>query len=89
MKVDLYLKVVLTVIALALALNLLKPVLDPTDVEARGDGKFEGVQMGIAMGAVSFFDTNTGEIWVYNRGFKNSAVKVSISQLGEPIVAGK
>jgi hypothetical protein len=65
MKVDLYTKIVLTVIALALTFNLLKPVLLPSDVAAEEDKKFEHLQISISAVGIYFFDTKTGDLWIY------------------------
>jgi hypothetical protein len=85
MKIDLYTKVILTVIALALIGNLLKSVLTPPAVQARNGGKFEHLQSSVGF-AVSFFDTRTGELWSYYED--GPQVKVSglkLIELGKPL----
>jgi len=72
MKIDLYTKIVLTVIALALTFNLLKPVLLPSDVEAQEDRKFGHLQVSISANRTYFFDTKTGDLWVY---YENNDIK--------------
>lgn len=67
MKIDLYTKIVLTVIALALTFNLLKPVLLPSDVAAEEGKKYGHFQLSTAAGVVYFFNTETGDLWVYDQ----------------------
>jgi hypothetical protein len=66
MKTDFYTKAVLTVIALVLIGILLKPVLTPSAVEAKDRVKFEHVQSSVGL-VISFFDTQTGNLWIYHR----------------------
>jgi hypothetical protein len=86
MKTDIYTKVVLTVIALALIGNLLKPVLTPSTVQAAGEGKFDHVQ--IVQGAVGlfFFDSKTSDLWHYGGISKETQIlRFRLVELGQPI----
>ena len=88
MKIDLYTKVFLTVIDLALVGNLLKPVLKPSTVQAAGEGKFGHVQVLQGFMGLLFFDTKTGDLWLYNGGASPKESKVSrikIVELGQPL----
>lgn len=58
MKIDLYTKTILTLIAIFLMIVALRPLI-PGPVSA-ADGKFAHVQFS---GASSFFDQRTGDIW--------------------------
>ena len=63
MRIDLYTKVILTVIALLLAVFTLKPVLQPHAVMAQGN--FGGIQFSYSGGNHAFFNANTGDVWEY------------------------
>lgn len=65
MRLDVYTKVVLTVIALALLLIACKPLAQPVGVAA--EGPFAGVQFSPDTGNVGFwlFDAKTGDVWHY------------------------
>jgi hypothetical protein len=84
MKPDLYTKAVLTVIAIALAAIAVNQYANPkTAVQAQGT--FAGVQYSNG----SFFDTRTGEVWVYNgccglgEGNGKFAGKMKLTKLGQ------
>jgi hypothetical protein len=80
MRIDLYTKTVLTVIALLLAVIALKPVLQPQAVMAQGN--LSGVQFAPDMSGGSwFFDTHTGDIWHYSGSEVDRHRKVT--QLGK------
>jgi len=84
MRIDLYTKTLLTVIALALLMIACKSVLEPNPVSA--EGPLSGVQVSLMpMGVGIFvFDTKTGEIWVY--GENNQAqYHGKITKLGAPL----
>jgi hypothetical protein len=82
MKTDFYTKVVLTVIALALVGNLLKPVVMPSAVQAAGVGKFEHL---IHFGLGGFFDTKTGDIWEYRYPDGSVAKHYILVEPGKPL----
>ena len=64
MKLDWYTKVILTIIALALVMNLIEPLRIPLPVEAASGGaKFGHLEV---VGTIGFFDPNTGDYWTYN-----------------------
>lgn len=84
MKMDLYTKITLTIIALLLMGNLLKPVLSPSVVQAREEAKFSHLQYSInTEGVVVFFDTKTGNMWFYHDEKPNSILK--LNELGKPL----
>src|SRR5580704_16347895 len=60
MRVDLYTKVILTLIALLLAVFTLKPILEPQAALADG---FAGIQFSYSGGNHAFFNTSTGDVW--------------------------
>jgi hypothetical protein len=62
MRVDLYTKTILTIIALLLAVFTLKPLFQPQ--AARADG-FGSVQFSYSGGNHAFFNVNTGDVWEY------------------------
>jgi hypothetical protein len=63
MRIDFYTKTILTIIALLLAVILLKPVLLPQ--AALASGNYAGVQFSYSQGNHAFFDGNTGDVWEY------------------------
>jgi hypothetical protein len=83
MTLDWYTKAVLTVIALALVGNLLKPVLTPPTVQVAGEGKFEHLQASIGVGGPLLFDTKTGDLWLYNFPDGTLAEKFKLVELGK------
>ena len=91
MHINLYTKVVLTVIALLLAVVALKPFIQPQSVAAQsraavvGQSSLAGVQFSSGEGYTTFFDTTTGDIWVY-RGL-DLVAHTKVTQLGKPMVA--
>jgi len=63
MRVDLYTKTILTLIALFLAVMALKPIFEPQ--AAMAQGRYGGVQFSYSGGSHAFFDTNSGDVWEY------------------------
>src|ERR1700690_3197621 len=63
MRIDLYTKTILTLIALLLAVFALKPVFQPQSAMAQGG--FAGIQFSYSGGNHAFFNTNTGDVWEY------------------------
>ena len=63
MRIDLYTKIILTLIAVLLAVFALKPILQPTAVMAQGN--FAGIQFSYSAGNHAFFNANTGDVWEY------------------------
>jgi len=63
MRIDLYTKTILTIIALLLAVFTLKPILQPQAVMA--DGNYGHVQFSYSGGNHAFFDTRSGDVWEY------------------------
>ena len=88
MKPDLYTKIVLTVIALALVMIACNQYVHPA-ATAEAQGAFAGVQLGPGL---TFFDTRSGEIWVYSQypgvageqGPVHS--KLRLTKLGQPLL---
>ncbi|HXP87675.1 MAG TPA: hypothetical protein VN841_23280 [Bryobacteraceae bacterium] len=71
MRIDLYTKAIVTLIAVLLAVIALKPILQPQ--AAMAEGGFAGVQFSYSGGNHAFFNTNTGDVWEYgdNGHFRN------------------
>jgi hypothetical protein len=63
MRIDLYTKSVLTIIALLLAVIVMKPILQPQS--ALADGGFASIQFSYSGGNHAFFDTRSGDVWEY------------------------
>jgi len=82
MRIDLYTKTILTVIALLLAVIALKPIVQPQPAMAQGN--FSGVQFSYSGGAHLFFDSRTGDIWDYdgNGGLRRH---FKVTQLGKDL----
>lgn len=90
MKSDLYTKVVLTVIAVALIMIVSNWYIRPTGtVQAQTAAQFSGVQFEVTpSGNYVFFDSRTGDIWSYDyeSGPGWSVSRTSITKLGKPPV---
>ena len=63
MRIDLYTKTILTLIALLLAVIALKPTFQPQTAMAAGN--FGGIQFSYSGGNHAFFNANTGDVWEY------------------------
>ena len=63
MRIDLYTKTVLTIIAVLLAVVVLKPILQPQ--AALADGAYVGLQFSYSGGNHAFFDTRSGDVYEY------------------------
>jgi len=63
MRVDTYTKAILTIIAVFLAVIMLKPILQPQ--VAMAEGSFAGIQFSYSAGNHAFFNANTGDVWEY------------------------
>jgi hypothetical protein len=84
MRVDLYTKTVLTVIALLLAIVVLKPIMQPTPAMAQGS--LGGMQLAGSEGWFYLFDAKSGDAWLYDgRGRVRSHLK--FTQAGQPASA--
>jgi hypothetical protein len=98
MRTDTYTKAVLTVIALLLTLIACRQYVTPEP--ARAEGPFAGLQHAAAQGAYTFFDTRSGELYVYadhDTQYRSSdgdiqyrasgklIRKYRLSKLGEPL----
>ena len=81
MRIDLYTKTILTVIALLLAVNALKPILQPQPAMAQGN--LNGVQFATDQGKRVFFDSRTGDIWIY--GGDQFMEHLKVAKLGSPL----
>jgi hypothetical protein len=80
MRVDLYTKTILTIIALLLAVVVLKPIFQPQP--AMAEGKYAAIQFSYSGGDHAFFDTRSGDVWEYgDKGnFKNH---YKVNELGK------
>jgi hypothetical protein len=63
MRIDLYTKTILTIIAVLLAVIVMKPILQPQTALAAGS--FAGIQFSYSGGNHAFFNVNTGDVWEY------------------------
>jgi hypothetical protein len=89
MRIDLYTKVILTLIVLLLAVIALKPIFQPQPALAQG--RFNGVQFCAIEGGLYAADMRTGDIWVYvthPASTLNGQVvgHYKLAQLGTPFV---
>ena len=64
MRIDLYTKTILTIIALLLAVIVLKPIFQPQATMA-DDRDFARIQFSYSGGNHAFFDTRSGDVWEY------------------------
>jgi hypothetical protein len=63
MRIDLYTKMILTLIALLLAVIALHPIFQPQSAMAQGN--YNGIQFSYSGGNHAFFDTRSGDVWEY------------------------
>jgi hypothetical protein len=83
MKPDLYTKAVLTVIAFMLVMMSCRQYISPsTTVQA--EGKFADLQFA-GPSEVSFFDTRTGEVWIYHPESGKLLLSWKVTKLGSPL----
>ena len=87
MKIDHYIRIVLTLICLFLGIIALKPFLDPDPGFAAYDDKFGNMRFAVNMQGAYFFDTRTGEIWNYIGQGGNIVVQKlgTVARMGEPL----
>jgi hypothetical protein len=84
MRIDLYTKAVLTIIAIMLSVIASNQLVSP--LVASAQGSFAGVQYtGFPN---SFFDSRTGEIWEYYTAGEFQG-KLRLTKLGQPLVKEK
>jgi hypothetical protein len=82
MRIDWYTKGVLTVIAVLLGLIALRPYVSP-DAVAHAQGPFAGVQFDAPSGDPAFFDSRTGDYWLYRDDGK--VIHGRVVKLGQPM----
>ncbi len=63
MRIDLYTKMILTLIALLLAVIALNPIFQPQSAMAQGN--YSAIQFSYSGGNHAFFDTRSGDVWEY------------------------
>jgi hypothetical protein len=63
MRIDLYTKTIFTIIALLLAVIVMRPLFQPQ--AALADGNYGGIQFSYSGGNHAFFDTRSGDVWEY------------------------
>jgi hypothetical protein len=83
MKTDRYIKTVLTVIAIMLALIAARPLISPDTISAQTS--FAGVQFATQGATFTFFDSRTGEVWRYNTENGAPMNRWQITKLGAPL----
>jgi hypothetical protein len=86
MRIDLYTKTILTLVALLLAVIVLKPIIQPTPALAQTN--LSGVQFEEYGGDYYFFDQKTGDIWCYTPHGATGAPVIShqkVTKLGLPL----
>ena len=91
MKSDPYTKAVLTIIAVLLTVIACRTVISP-ETTASAQGSFAGVQFTSTYGTNTFFDTRTGEVWVYHGNDEAPGqliVKFKVTKLGEPLTVSR
>ena len=73
--------------AMLLAAIAAKPYIDKPEPVAKAEAApFVGVQFSKSIGAVSFFDTRTGEVWVYNDESGAGIRKDKLIAIGQALV---
>ena len=87
MQIDRYTKLVLTIIALALAMIACRSVTQPSGVAA--EGPLAGVQFSGVLGGFMAFDTRSGDVWGYDITNHKWFYTGKITQLGKPLLEQK
>jgi len=91
MKPDLYTKIVLSIIAFVVTVIACKSVVSP-ETTATAQVSFAGVQFTSTYGTNTFFDTRTGEVWVYHGNDEAPGqliVKFKVTKLGQPLTVSR
>lgn len=84
MKTDWYLKIILTIIAVALIINIIKPIATTVTAQAsNGNGKFATL---VSHGEGNFFDTATGYVWHYGDMSGKFQYCTKLVELGKDMV---
>jgi hypothetical protein len=83
MRIDLYTKTILTVIALLLAAMVLKPMFNPKPVMAQGS--FSGIQFNAVGGELYSVDTRTGDVWGWNIENGQIIRHAKLIKIGQPL----
>ena len=86
MRIDWYLKTLLTVIALALASLAVRPWINP-DQTAYAQTSTSELQMAVTPVGYSFFDARTGDLWEYSPTGLHA--KFKLAKPGLPLVKEK
>ncbi len=84
MRIDLYTKTILTLIAILLAISAIRPLIQPAQ-NAHAQSSFSNVQFTSFSGGFAAFDTGTGDIWLYSYGPIQRVHRYKISQLGKKL----
>ncbi len=83
MRIDVYTKAVLTVIAAALSANAIKSWAGP-DVHAQAIAPSSALQIAVTPVGYSFFDPHTGDLWEYSGAGVHA--KFRLTKPGMPLV---
>jgi len=86
MRIDTYTKTILTLIALLLAIVVLRPVFQPPTASAQS--AFAGIQFLGGPDNLLAVDTRTGDIWEYKTGDLSNTVVMywgKLTQIGKPL----
>src|SRR5574341_2634072 len=76
--------IILTVVVTLLVSNFLLPKLQSVPAEAQA-GRFSGIQFMRSEGSLWFFDTRSGDIWIYDEARKLPVWHLRLPNLGAPI----
>jgi hypothetical protein len=87
MRIDLYTKAVLTIIAVMVTVIASNQLISPRVATAQGT--FAGLQFTSGGGYSYFFDSRTGEIWSYSIGDGKMQAKRRVTKLGQPLQVEK
>ena len=82
MRIDTYTKTILTLIALLLAIVVLRPVFEPPTASAQS--AFAGIQFLGGPDNLMTVDTRTGDIWHYKTGDLTNTVITFWGKLTQP-----
>jgi hypothetical protein len=85
MRIDLYTKTILTLIAALLAVVALRPLFQPAQT-VQAQASLANVQFSGRVAGFWLFDPHTGDAWSYNSSTGQVMQHIKIQSLGSPLV---
>ena len=85
MRIDVYTKTILTLIALLLAVVAFKPILQPTPALAQAS--LNAFQISAGASTLWAIEKNTGKVWIYNASLSGTQERYlgRLVEVGKPL----